>query len=226
MLRPSLRVHRRSLWRAAWSGDEDRFRKKFADPELTSAQRRKAIEEVDPTSGWTALHFAAVYGRNSMLIDMLEECPDRVETPNRQGWRPLHYAAGFGRPDVVDLLLSRGAKLHCTNDVSESYRSWTPLHRAFRWWLDPNKPNAIVHLLSLGADPTVRDAAGRTPVDLVSDASCVAAIAALGEAHAAGLETANLSMCASETTISRLRAALAQTKGEAEAIKSFDTLFQ
>ena len=179
--------------------------------------------EVDPTSGWTALHFAAVYGRVAMLEAMLDECPDLAELPNRAGWRPLHYAAGFGRPEVIDLLLERGANLQCTNDVSNAYRGWTPLHRAFRWWLDANKPNAIRHLLRLGADATVQDSIGRTPVDLVSDASCVAAIAALSEAHAAGLQTAKLSL-QREATLGRLRAALVETSGEAHARKTFDPL--
>ena len=210
----------RSLWRAAWSGDEDRFRKKC---DAVESEKRKHVLEVDPTSGWTALHFAAVYGRTDMLAEMLDECPDLVEHPNRAGWRPLHYAAGFGRPDVIDMLLERGASLQCTNDVSDPYRGWTPLHRAFRWWLDANKPNAIRHLLGLGADATMQDAMGRTPVDLVSDASCVAAIAALGEAHAAGFETARLSL-QNDATLARLRAALVQTAGEAKARESFDPL--
>ena len=158
-----------------------------------------------------------------MLVEILDECPDLVEVPNRAGWRPLHYGAGFGRPDVIDLLLERGAHLQCTNDVSESYRGWTPLHRAFRWWLDPNKPNAIRHLLGLGADATAQDSIGRTPLDLVSDSSCVAAIAALGEAHAAGLETAKLSL-QRDATLGRLRAALVETAGEAKARESFDVL--
>lgn len=218
-VRLAIRPLSRSLWRAAWSGDDSRFRAKF-DPTET---RRRQITEVDPTSGWTALHFAAVYGRTDMLAEMLDECPDLVEVPNRAGWRPLHYGAGFGRPDVIDLLLERGACLQCKNDVSEPYRGWTPLHRAFRWWLDPNKPNAIRHLLRLGADPTAQDAIGRTPLDLVSDSSCVAAIAALGEAQAAGLETAKLSL-QRDTTLARLRAALVETAGEAEARESFDVL--
>ena len=159
-----------------------------------------------------------MYGRNDMLNEMLNECPDLVSAPNRQGWRPLHYASGFGRPDVVDLLLSHGAELQCTNDVSMSYRGWTPLHRAFRWWLDANKPNAIRHLLSLGADPTHLDEAGKTPVDYVSDASCVAAWQALLEAHEAGHELTRLSL-QSDATLGRLRAALQVSWGEEKAIE-------
>ena len=55
--------HSRRLWRAAWSGDEQRFRSKFDGAE----SRRDLILEVDPTSGWSAPHFAAVYDRVGML---------------------------------------------------------------------------------------------------------------------------------------------------------------
>ena len=155
------------------------------------------------------IHFAAVYGHHDMLTAMLDECPDLVATPNRQGWRPLHFAAGFGRTAVIDLLLARGADLKCTNDISKSVAygaRWTPLHRAFRWWLDPAKPNAIRHLLLLGADPTALDAAGKTPVDYVSDASSAAAIEALAEAEAAGHGRARL-VLQDEATRRRMRAA-------------------
>ena len=192
--------HSRRLWRAAWSGDEQRFRSKFDGAE----SRRDLILEVDPTSGWSAPHFAAVYDRVGMLTEMLDECPDLVEMPNRQGWRPLHFASGFGRRDVIDLLLARGARLDTRNEVSTEYRGWTPLHRAFRWWLDPNKPNAISHLLLRGADATALDASGRTPVDLVASSCCRDATRLLAEAASAGHETANVSL-QSEQTQQRLR---------------------
>ena len=122
--------HSRRLWRAAWSGDEQRFRSKF--DAVSAEERGNLILEQDPTSGWSAPHFAAVYDRVGMLTEMLDTCPDLVEMPNRQGWRPLHFASGFGRREVIDLLLARDARLDTRNEVSTEYRGWTPLHRAFR----------------------------------------------------------------------------------------------
>ena len=81
-----------------------------------------------------------------------------------------------GKPKIINKLIECGAKLDTVNEVSPEYKGYTPLHRAFRWWLDPGKPNAISHLLSIGANPTLVDAQGRTPVDLVADSSCVAAV--------------------------------------------------
>jgi hypothetical protein len=151
-----------------------------------------------------------------MLNAMLDECPDLVEVPNRQGWRPLHFASGFGKADMIDLLITRGASLASPNELSDEYRGWTPLHRAFRWWLDPNKPNAILHLLTIGADPTAHDASGRTPVDLTSDPCCRAAVEALADAAAAGQPAACLSR-QSPATVQRLREVLTATVGEEQA---------
>ena len=44
--------HSRRLWRAAWSGDEQRFRSKFNA--AGADERRNLVLEVDPTSGWNA----------------------------------------------------------------------------------------------------------------------------------------------------------------------------
>lgn len=43
---------------------------------------------------------------------------------------------------------------------------------AARRWLAPGKPNAIRHLLALGADPTMLDGNGCSPIDFASDACC------------------------------------------------------
>ena len=64
--------HSRRLWRAAWSGDEQRFRSKF--DAASAEERRNLILEIDPTSGWSAPHFAAVYDRVDMLTEMLDAC--------------------------------------------------------------------------------------------------------------------------------------------------------
>jgi len=203
---------------AAWSGDHKKFDRKWLAA-ASEAEQRQLITNMDPESGWNAMHHAAVGGREKMLNTMLDACPDLVEVPNRQGWRPLHFAAGFGKAAVIDLLIERGASLQTRNELSTEYRGWTPLHRAFRWWLDPNKPNAILHLLTIGADPTALDASGRTPVDLTSDPCCKAAVAALADAAAAGQAAACLSR-QSPAMLQRLRAALTATVGEEEAAAS------
>lgn len=67
--------------------------------------------------------------------------------------------------DVISLLVDRGAPLNATmyQDGNTLMRFWpmslgTPLHAA----KELGKTDAIRHLLNLGADPTVKDANGRT----------------------------------------------------------------
>ena len=127
-----------------------------------------------------------------MLEPMLAAAPDLVALANPQGWRPIHYASGFGHPHCIDLLLKHGATLNSRNETSTTFPEWTPLHRAFRWWLDPHKQNAIQHLLALGADPTAVDGNGLTPIAYVSEACVDAAKAALAEAVVNGWDHARL----------------------------------
>ena len=58
--------HSRRLWRAAWSGDEQRFRSKF--DAASAEERRNLILEQDLTSGWSAPHFAAVYDGDGSAV--------------------------------------------------------------------------------------------------------------------------------------------------------------
>jgi hypothetical protein len=204
----------RRLWMAAWSGDSNRFKRLF-DLNVDAAERRRLVAATNE-HGWNAIHFAAVYGRIEMLQPMLHLAPELVHEPNRAGWLPLHYAAGFGQKDVIDVLVENGAVVGATNDNPHGeYCGFTPLHRAFRWWgssgSDPTKGDAIRHLLSLGACPMAKDAAGRTPVDLVSDNCCALALEALAAAHTAGLETANVEL-QSEATRTRLEAGAAASQ--------------
>ena len=185
----------------AWSGDLKSFSAQLEC--AAGAEERMKLLEAENQHGWNALHFSAVYGREEMMEVLLSEAPQLVQKANLRGWRPLHYASGFGHSRMIDLLLRHGADLSCQNEISAEHLGWTPLHRAFRWWLDPNKRNAIAHLLHLGADPTALDAHGRTPVDLVSDPCCAPAALLLSDAAAAGHEAADMSR-QSEATRHRL----------------------
>jgi len=211
LARHSRVLSRRGLWLEAWSGDKAKFNEQFVN--AAPEERRNLITEIDPNSGWTALHFATVYGQEGMVKDMLLECPDLIDLPNRQGWKPLHFAAGFGQIPIIDLLISLGADLACRNETSPECKGWTPLHRAIRWWLDPGKPNAVSHLLSIGADATLVDDVGRTPVDLAADSCCFTLAEYLHTAAVSGNETAEFRH-QSEATRSRLRHAVTEKLGD------------
>ena len=65
---------RRSLWMAAWSGDHKKFDRKWLAA-ASEAEQRQLITNMDPESGWNAMHHAAVGGREKMLNTMLDACP-------------------------------------------------------------------------------------------------------------------------------------------------------
>ena len=46
-------VCKRGIWMPTWGGDREKFDKQF-EP-ASASERRKLIEKVDPTSGWTAV---------------------------------------------------------------------------------------------------------------------------------------------------------------------------
>jgi ankyrin repeat protein len=72
---------------------------------------------------------------------------------------PLAQAVAYERPDLVALLLSRGAKL----DYVPSARSTTALNEA----ASRKSLKMVRYLLQLGADPSLRDAKGLAPLESV-----------------------------------------------------------
>uniref|UniRef100_K3ZE61 Uncharacterized protein n=1 Tax=Setaria italica TaxID=4555 RepID=K3ZE61_SETIT len=110
-------------------------------------------EANDPSSGWNALHFAAVRGTTpvnhaaaagevSVLRYLLDHGGDPA-MPDAMGTMPLQVAADSGHHEAVRVLLSKGVPVDPIN------RRGTPLHLA------PAKDHdqAVNILLEHGADP-------------------------------------------------------------------------
>ena len=102
--------------------------------------------------GETPLMLAAIQGRR----DWVERFLARGGALNRTGWTPLHYAASGPSPDIVKLLVDRGAIL----DAPSPNRS-TPLMMAAGY----GAIDGADLLLRLGANPTLRNDAGLTAAD-------------------------------------------------------------
>ena len=77
---------------------------------------------------------------------------------NRNGRTPMHYAAQSASPALVTALAQAGAELN----APDAKGGWTPLHLA-AWF--STTPSVVAALLAAGADPAVRDKAGKTPWD-------------------------------------------------------------
>ncbi|KAK6385414.1 hypothetical protein LTR65_009108 [Meristemomyces frigidus] len=74
-----------------------------------AAARRGYWAEIRwPHSGARPLELALEYGHDD-LANMLISGGAKIDEGDSRGWRPLHYAAFSCRPDMVDLLLQKGA---------------------------------------------------------------------------------------------------------------------
>ncbi len=147
---------------------------------------KKFLEQgVDPNvkneAGKTPLHIAAMYGYR----DIVELLLDHGADPNARDWggqTPLHWVAGSGYPDVIELLLERGADPNARDAHGN-----TPLHIAAmaKYFSDEaelmfkiapkilgpagfpyDRTDVVRLLLEYGADPTIENYAGMTPLDL------------------------------------------------------------
>lgn len=107
------------------------------------------------SSGYTALHHAAI-GGHADIVELLLESGAKIDGIGSRGETPLFLAASTGYVDVVKVLAAAGANV---NKMSAEGR--TPLHRAAM-----SGDLAVVQaLLEANADPTTKDRSGRTPLD-------------------------------------------------------------
>jgi ankyrin repeat protein len=117
------------------------------------------------TDGFTALHFAAFFGKAEAARLLLGHGAD-VDAVSRNEMivQPLHSAAAGLHHEVCRVLIAAGA------DVNATQRNgFTPLHEAAQHGDDV----LVEVLLSAGADPTARTDAGDTPADTAEAAGHV-----------------------------------------------------
>ena len=79
--------------------------------------------------------------------------PDMIYRVGRH--TPLHYAAGYNKPEVVELLLDKGADVHARSTLGIM-----PLHFATRY----NTPEVVALLLDRGAPPDALADGGFAPL--------------------------------------------------------------
>ena len=112
--------------------------------------------------GHTSLYEVAT----SYAFDVLEtliRAGANVNFRAQDGSTPLHQAAArntHADARAIRILVQHGAKLDAQDN-----QGFTPLHAA----LERTMSTAALALLDLGADPTIRDHAGRMPVELIGE---------------------------------------------------------
>jgi ankyrin repeat protein len=103
--------------------------------------------------GETPLMLAAITNQLELANKLIE----RGAEVNRKGWTPLHYAASKGHIAMMRLLLENSAYID-----AESPNGTTPLMMAAYY----ASPLAVKLLLEEGADPTLRNQAKASALDL------------------------------------------------------------
>ncbi len=130
-----------------------------ASPKVAAALLAHPQTRIDTpnAAGETPLMMAALRGQLTWARQLL----GRGAAVNREGWTPLHYAATGPEPQLVALLLERGAVI----DAPSPNRS-TPLMMACRY----GPEGAVDLLLARGASLQLRNDAGMDAVDFARSA--------------------------------------------------------
>ena len=131
------------------------------------------IDDTDPITGYSLIHYAIQSGAKGMGLDdsaaqcvaaLIRKGADVNLAATHTQITPLMLASALGMPETVQVLLkstpSKGAVQ--LNTVSRAWGGYTALHFAVA-----QSHVAVVEGLVKGlASPVVRDASGRTPLDL------------------------------------------------------------
>jgi len=142
------------VFEAAALGYVDRLRERLMDdPEAAAA--------FSP-DGFTALHFAAFFGKPEAAKVLLEHGASvDVYTRNPFANQPLHAAAAGRHIEVCRVLLAAGADVNATQ-----HGGFTPLHEAAQH----GDVEMSELFLSAAADPSLTTDAGETAADLAAAA--------------------------------------------------------
>ncbi|KAK6205363.1 ankyrin repeat-containing domain protein [Scheffersomyces amazonensis] len=153
------------------------------------------IDEMEDAGGWTPLHIAASVGNLSIFellvtkLDadvnettstgvapihlaisknhydivkrLVEDFKASCRVKDKKGFTPLHRAAAIGSQPIIKLLVEKGK----VNINAKDNEGWTALHHA----LAEGHGDAGVLLVSLGADATIENVDGDTPIKVAVD---------------------------------------------------------
>ncbi|CAL1530521.1 unnamed protein product [Lymnaea stagnalis] len=124
---------------------------------ITTMIQHGASLEVKDAQSQTPLSGAVLENQTRVAKLLIEQGAD-VHAMDNLGFRPLHKASNRGNPDLVEHLVSAGANVNARSERSLQ----TPLMSA----VATNKLDTILKLIQLGADTTLPDISGHTPLHL------------------------------------------------------------
>ena len=137
------------VFEATTLGYLDRLRERLAeDPRAATSWS---------SDGFTALHFAAFFGKSEAARTLLEAgALVDVTSGNDLRVQPIHSAASGQHHEVCRILIAAGADVNATQR-----HDFTPLHAAAQH----GDAELVELFLSAGADPSARNDRGETPAD-------------------------------------------------------------
>jgi ankyrin repeat protein len=149
----------------------------YIDRLLERLQDDPSVAAAFSPDGFTALHFAAFFGKSEAAKVLLEHGASvDVYTRNPFANQPLHAAAAGRHIEVCRVLLAAGADVNATQ-----HGGFTPLHEAAQH----GDVEMTELFLSAGAERAARTDAGQTPADLATAAGHADLASRLGDSIAA-----------------------------------------
>nr|XP_048691438.1 ankyrin repeat and sterile alpha motif domain-containing protein 1B isoform X7 [Caretta caretta] len=113
------------------------------------------------SSGYTALHHAALNGHKDIVLKLLQyEASTNVA--DNKGYFPIHLAAWKGDVDIVKILIHHGPSHSRVNEQTEK---GSALHEAALF----GKVDVVRILLETGIDANIKDSLGRTVLDILKE---------------------------------------------------------
>uniref|UniRef100_A0A8D1T163 Ankyrin repeat and sterile alpha motif domain containing 1B n=1 Tax=Sus scrofa TaxID=9823 RepID=A0A8D1T163_PIG len=128
---------------------------------LTSVIWRGPNVNCTDSSGYTALHHAALNGHKDIVLKLLQyEASTNVA--DNKGYFPIHLAAWKGDVEIVKILIHHGPSHSRVNE--QNNENETALHCAAQY----GHSEVVAVLLEELTDPTIRNSKLETPLDLAA----------------------------------------------------------
>lgn len=110
---------------------------------------------------FSALHAAASSGDEDIILFLLQEGFDINARTSDMGWTPLMVAARDGNTQAAKLLVYQGANVNLQSDLGATALTFA-VTQPFP--LEEDRLSLITYLLNHGADATLTDSFGHTPL--------------------------------------------------------------
>lgn len=121
--------------------------------------------ETKDTSGETPLHHACSDKDRTKVAKILIENGANIHAVSGTCATPLYTASMAGNVELITLLLKKGAEIDFVPEEDKLYKE-TPLHGALKF----GEYQAALFLVNQGANLHLKDAEGRTPLDMAQKA--------------------------------------------------------